>query len=1167
MKKILLYTHELSYTGAPTSLLRITKVLLRNGYFVEVWSKGEGEYKREFEKLGVEVRIIPDTEIAYNIDRLCEFDLAIANTIVSYKFYDESRKYIPTMWYIREAQNIKGILGQNEYWERIFKSAENLVCVSEYAADYIKENYNRNVEIVHNCVEDFYIEDCNNSEKQFIKILMLGSLTPRKAFRDVVEAYNQLSDEEKSIIKITFAGQIVKGNIQYAEKLIEQVDKNPNIEYLGELNEKEEIMEQYREADVVAIPSTDESCSLVVLEGAMMAKALIVSENVGAKYMVTEDNGWIFGTSNISQLVSVLKDVCKKKEYLKVMGEASRDRYLQLANMDNYEKEICSIVERYLKKGITEKEKINSCIISSQMSNDRLAKLEGIVKKKEKQIAQLNKKLTENQLKCDTEIENLKKQNKSYAEELAVGYLYSLLGTTKKQKQDLRILNRSVFFDTDWYKRTYDSWRKYDSAQEHYLYEGWKIGNDPSPYFSTKDYIEDVFKGEQRECPLIHYEMYGRGNKEKVEISTVANNIIKSDEYQMNVITNSKYFDAEWYAAYYHLNDISEALTHYYQVGWKIGNDPSRKFSTTGYILENEAVLTKQDCPLVHYEVLGKKMELNIMNRSEWIKKIKNRKVKSSVIIAIAISPEDIYNAYNFICKIINKIRIKFVLVLKVIDFPNREKDLPRQLQNVIGKNIDIIWDRSSEGLNIYSAIKHKYNNRDIVLRNNLGGNEKWICDLLDAHSKSNDAIICNGMDYICMNKDGDLYYAENNDNLRIHVINSKYGVLFPKSFSIDADINICGYKERCEDYYLWAGAIKNDYQIMNIGDDISLSNSEYYNFCLNNFKKSYNKLYREIKEKFISDNKLDENKIKLIIPAREINKEYNGDYHYGLAIQRALERKGFEVDFRYIDDWYKPFDGKYAFVLRGSIEYICNPRNINIMWNISHPESITQTEYNSYDKVYVASKPWCDFLNKNKPVESTVDFEVLLQCTDFELFSSNNIEPIRDILFVGMRHQEGRKIVEDILPCEYDFDLYGPGWEKTEASEFLRGKVVENNILSKYYSSSKIVLNDTRPDMLQRGFVPNRIYDAVASSAVVITEFTDEVLNIFGDAVVTYDGTREDLRRKIDKCLKDGSFREKVINEGKKMIGKHTFDNRISSVVEFINENNISRKEKSNNI
>ena len=75
------------------------------------------------------------------------------------------------------------------------------------------------------------------------------------------------------------------------------------------------------------------------------------------------------------------------------------------------------------------------------------------------------------------------------------------------------IIKKSTYFDKDWYLRTYHLDTK-DPAY-HYLYEGYKLGYDPSNKFNGLLYIEanpDV--GDMN--PLLHYEVYGKYEHRKL---------------------------------------------------------------------------------------------------------------------------------------------------------------------------------------------------------------------------------------------------------------------------------------------------------------------------------------------------------------------------------------------------------------------------------------------------------------------------------------------------------------------------------------------------------------------------------------------------------------------------------------------------------------------------
>ena len=67
-------------------------------------------------------------------------------------------------------------------------------------------------------------------------------------------------------------------------------------------------------------------------------------------------------------------------------------------------------------------------------------------------------------------------------------------------------------------------------------------------------------------------------------------------------ISNSAYFDVDWYSSRYHLNK-KECAKHYLKYGYLTNFDPSSHFSTRKYLANNPDVKMN---PLLHYEVYGK---------------------------------------------------------------------------------------------------------------------------------------------------------------------------------------------------------------------------------------------------------------------------------------------------------------------------------------------------------------------------------------------------------------------------------------------------------------------------------------------------------------------------------------------------------------------------------
>ena len=347
-KKVLLVVNGLSCNGAPIYMLWVARILKNNGYDVTVLSYQDGVISPFFAKEGIEVFIAPAEDFSYTKLRkyVNRFSFVIAFTITTYEIVEICRYSVPCIWYIHEGRNIGEFVKDIDCLSA-FRKKNKLWVVSEHAKEYIYRQWNLDSKVIHNFVPDEKMEDVQKSIDK-VKFLMIGNFIEIKGYDILIAAYQRMEENCKRKCELHFAGDIA--NSEYASDIRKQLSQLNNVYDHGRVVEREDVLKLYTNCDVVVVPSRDESCSLVTLEAAMMGKPVIVSDNVGAKYMIDKTNGWIYETENIGKLQIIMESIINKKYDLSLMGRCSRKKYELFATEEQYIERIAELIKQDVPK-------------------------------------------------------------------------------------------------------------------------------------------------------------------------------------------------------------------------------------------------------------------------------------------------------------------------------------------------------------------------------------------------------------------------------------------------------------------------------------------------------------------------------------------------------------------------------------------------------------------------------------------------------------------------------------------------------------------------------------------------------------------------------------------------------------------------------------------------
>jgi hypothetical protein len=200
--------------------------------------------------------------------------------------------------------------------------------------------------------------------------------------------------------------------------------------------------------------------------------------------------------------------------------------------------------------------------------------------------------------------------------------------------------------------------------------------------------------------------------------------------------------------------------------------------------------------------------------------------------------------------------------------------------------------------------------------------------------------------------------------------------------------------------------------------------------------------------------------------------------------------------------------------------------------------------DWQNYDVLAVASVKYAKELQ-----EAGINAYYVPQFTNPERFYPEVVDELRtDILFVGSNWHD-RTSLRYALESGFDVAVYGYNWDGIVPERLYVAPYIANADLHRYYASAKIVLNDHRPDMKAAGFVNNRIYDATASGALVVSDYMDEIKDFYGDCVPMY-RSKEELQEILTYYLSHEAERQEKAACAREVTLKYFTDRTVAALI-----------------
>lgn len=340
---VLFVSHELSLTGAPRMLLCAAMAVLRSGGFPVVVAPVDGPMRAELEQAGVAVIVDQSLrEGHFLFERFARnFDVVVANTMAVREVVRQLGAIddLDVVWWLHEGGALETALAAEP---DIDSARVRLLCVSEYARGCLPAGLD--ADVLYNGVPDRSGEIARKPLPDRCTFVLAGTIEHRKGQDLFVDAVLLLPEDVRATCRFLMTGKLPDQNLPFWSGVRERMAAAPEIEYLGLLNHGD-LLELLSDADAVVCCSRDEAFSLVVVEGAMLAKPAILNKNVGVAEILEHDASClVFEADNAASLAQQLLVAHADRQRMQDIGREARRVYEENFTIDRFSGEFLRLL-------------------------------------------------------------------------------------------------------------------------------------------------------------------------------------------------------------------------------------------------------------------------------------------------------------------------------------------------------------------------------------------------------------------------------------------------------------------------------------------------------------------------------------------------------------------------------------------------------------------------------------------------------------------------------------------------------------------------------------------------------------------------------------------------------------------------------------------------------
>lgn len=181
-----------------------------------------------------------------------------------------------------------------------------------------------------------------------INILSVGKFRDYKNHYLLVDAFSQLSENDKKEFNVTIIGEAQSpSELEYMNNFKRYIQKFNLQQYFSLLKnvDYKEMENHYFKNDVFVLTSKREVASIALIESMAHGMVPISTSQNGTSTYIDESNGFIFESNNSLELCKILKNLINRKKEIRIMGLNSFNHIEKNYTEKNFIKKFNEVIE------------------------------------------------------------------------------------------------------------------------------------------------------------------------------------------------------------------------------------------------------------------------------------------------------------------------------------------------------------------------------------------------------------------------------------------------------------------------------------------------------------------------------------------------------------------------------------------------------------------------------------------------------------------------------------------------------------------------------------------------------------------------------------------------------------------------------------------------------